>query len=217
MSFAGARSSLDGVLDDISRDSKARPGAVASPGGTIPMEERIARGYINADSAQPLPPDADALFGATKAYINYKKEQPSHRLMLWYKLQGYSNKEVSALVGYSYHTVCQVVKQLWFQEAFCRLAEEMGKDAINTFLEGEVMPALMRTVDLAKNSESEAIRTANNREILDRFLGKSTVKVESKSAVDINHTVVDAAALLAEQRRLDESLKANGLVSHGRS
>lgn len=215
--FVGARGTLDDVMDDLSRDSAARPGKVASPEGTTPLQQRIAAGYINPDAGDPLPADVDGLFGATKAYLNYRKELPQHRLMLWYKLQGFNNREVAKLMGYSCHTVNQVVKQVWFQEAFCRLAEEMGKDKIEAFLEGQVMPAFERTVDLAENGESEAIRLAANKEILDRYLGKSTVKVETKGFVDVNHTVLDASRLLEEQRRLDEQIKANGLVQHGRS
>ena len=220
--IVGGRTDFDDVCDDLAGTTRhsARPGKVASQEGTAPksmtVEERKAKGYINADSGTPLPPDVDGLFGATKAYIRYQKEQPAHRLMLWYKLQGFDNREVAKLTGYSYHSVNQIVKQEWFQTAFCQLAEEMGKDRINSFLEGEIMPALVRTAELAKTSESEAIRLAANKEILDRYLGKSTVKVESKTSIDITNTTLDANRLLEEQRRLDEQLRSNGLL-HGNS
>ena len=205
---------LDDVLDDVQRSMKARPGKVASPEGTRVVDMGK---YRNPDAGAPLGPDVDALFGATKAYVRYKKEKFEHRLMLWYKLQGFSQKEVAQLLGVTPQTVSNVTLQPWFQEAFVALSTEMGKSAVETFLEGEVLPALQRTAEIARSGESEAVRLAANREILDRFLGKSTVKIESKGAVDINHTVLDANRLMEEQRRLDEQLKANGLVQHGRS
>lgn len=206
---------LDRVIDDLAEvaPTLARPGKVASPEGTRPGMEK----YHNPDTGAPLSPDVDALFGATKSYHRYMKEKFEHRLMLWYKLQGYSNVEISRITGYTTQTISQVSKQVWFQEAFCKLSAEMGKDAIQTFLEGEVLPALERTAAMARTADSDAVKLAANREILDRFLGKSTVKVETKGIVDINHTVLDANKLLEEQRRLDEQLKANGLSLHGRS
>ena len=206
---------LDKTLDDLASTVRAssRPGKVSSPEGTI----RQGNNYINNDCGQPLPADVDALFGATKSYLHYKRENFQHRLMLWYKLQGFTNKEVAQALGYHEVSVGQVTKQPWFQEAFCKLAAEMGKDACTTFLEGEVLPALQRTADMARNGESEAVRLAANRELLDRFLGKATVKIESKASVDVTSTVLDGNRLLEEQRRLDEQIRSNGLHLHGKS
>ena len=131
--------------------------------------------------------------------------------MLWLRLQGHNVKETAALCGYTPQSVSQVSKQPWFREAFCRLSQEMGKDAVQTFLEGEVLPALQRTVDLAANADSEAVRLAANREVLDRFLGKSTVKVETKHSGSIDSVVYDAQKLMDENARLDEQLKARGI------
>ena len=155
--------------------------------------------------------DPDALFGDSLSYHLYKKEKPEHRLMLWLRLQGHNVKETAALCGYTPQSVSQVSKQPWFREAFCRLSQEMGKDAVQTFLEGEVLPALQRTVDLAANADSEAVRLAANREVLDRFLGKSTVKVETKHSGSIDSVVYDAQKLMDENARLDEQLKARGI------
>lgn len=223
--IVGGRTDLDRVvLDDmaLAGSGLARPGVVLSPEGTAPearksrsVQERIERGEINADAGQPLEADVDALFGATKSYHVYRKERFQHRLMLWHKINGLSNKEIALVMGYHPNTVSDITRQPWFQEAFVRLAEEMGKDRVQTVLEGEVLPAIERTVALAKSSESDAVRLAANKEILDRFLGKATVKVESKSTVDVTTTTHDAAALLREQARLNEQLKASGL--HGPS
>lgn len=212
-----AASALDRVLDDLAgvTPAAARPGVVRSPKGTTPEEAFGDR--LNADRGCPMPEDVDALFGNKQAYLKIKTENFQHRLLLWYKLQSFNNRECAKLLGYSEAWISTITNQPWFQAAFVDLAREMGQNAIQTFLEGEVMPALHRTVDLARSGETHAVRLAANREILDRFLGKATVKIESKAAVDITNTVIDAARLLEEQRRLDEQIRANGLTQHGRS
>jgi hypothetical protein len=88
------------------------------------------------------------------------------------------------------------------------MTTEMGKDAVETFLEGEVLPALQRTVAIAIGGETDAVRLAANRELLDRYLGKSTVKVESKVTGQVDSVVYDIAALREEERKLNEQLKA---------
>ena len=200
---------LDDFISDLA--ASARPAVRSQERTTLDMTP-----YRNPDSSAPLAPDVDGLFGATKGYTKYKHEKPEHRLMLWYRLQGYNVKETAQLTGYTPQTISNISKQPWFQSAFIELAAAQGKDAITSFLEGEVMPALERVVSLAQNGDSDNVRLAANRELLDRFLGKSTVKIESKGSVDINHTVLDANRLMQEQRQLDEQLKANGLL-HGRS
>ena len=152
--------------------------------------------------------DVDSLFGATPSYQGYKREKPEHRLMLWHRLNGHNVKETAILTGYSAQTVSQVCKQPWFQEAFCKMTTEMGKDAVETFLEGEVLPALQRTVAIAIGGETDAVRLAANRELLNRYLGKSTVKVESKVTGQVDSVVYDIAALREEERKLNEQLKA---------
>lgn len=154
----------------------------------------------------------DSLFGARPSYQLIKNERPEHRLILWLKLQGHSTKEVAAQTGYTDVHIRTICKQPWFIENFCRQAKELGTSAVNTFLEGEVMPALVRTVELAQGSKVDAVRLSANREILNRFLGKSVVhadvKTTSHSTLEVVH---DIAKLQEEERKLNEQLRANGI------
>lgn len=198
-------SGIDALLGTLRESDTPGGGAVLSQDNT-----RKESPYRPGEGAKQYS-DPDALFGDSLSYHLYKKEKPEHRLMLWLRLQGHNVKETAALTGYTPQTVSQVSKQPWFREAFCRLASEMGKDAVQTFLEGEVLPALQRTVDLAANAESEAVRLAANREVLDRFLGKSTVKVETKHSGSIDSVVYDAQKLMDENARIEEQLRARGI------
>lgn len=154
----------------------------------------------------------DSLFGAKPSYQLIKHERPEHRLILWLKLQSHSTEEIAAQTGYTKVHIRNICKQPWFIENFCRLAKEIGTDAVKTFLEGEVMPALVRTVALAQDSKVDAVKLAANKEILDRFLGKSVVRAEvnstSKSTVEITH---DITKLQEEERKLNEQLRAVGI------
>lgn len=202
-------SRLDTVIDDLSGGTakEARPGKVASPEGTTPRPNP----QVNPEYGQPMSMDVDALFGNTQAYLKVKKETFQHRLLLWYKLQAFNNRECAKLLGYTEAWVSQITKQPWFQAAFVELAKEQGKDAIQTYLEGEVLPALERTAQLARNGESDAVRLAANRELLDRFLGKSVAKTEIKSDGKLDVTVFDAAKLQEEFLRNQEILKGRGI------
>ncbi len=184
------------------------------------LSSPVAVGDASSSSTTgSLSPDdsaaVDSLFNSTPAYVAIKKERPQHRLILWLTLQGHKPKEISATVRCTVQTVYNVQNQPWFQEAFCKLAAETGKDAVKTFLEGQVLPALQRTVALATSAESEAVRLAANKEVLDRFLGKPTVHVDSKSENKTTLTVQDGAAIQDEMRRLDEQLKARGISIGG--
>lgn len=180
-------------------------------------------GTIHPAPAHLTPPGTDpysgvdALFGQSVAYVTYKKEKPQHRMILWARLNGHNVKETAALVGYTPQTVSNVCGQPWFQEAFARLSTELGKDQFQTFLQGEVLPALQRTAELANSAESEAVRLAANKEILDRFMGKATVKVETKASGSLDVIVHDVAALEKENSDLQRQLAARGIGQHNRN
>lgn len=168
---------------------------------TQQRDERIADGV-------------DRLFGPKRAYKEIQRERPQHRLVLWMTLQGQRVAEIAVSMGCTEEHVRNVQRQPWFQDSFCKLAEEMGKDAVQTFLKGEVMPAILRTVELSKTADSDAVKLAANRELLDRFLGKPVVKAEVKNSGAVDHLVFDANALLEEQRRNAEILKGRGIGSN---
>lgn len=188
--------------------------SVAAPGGRVVQRQdgTQEKDAYKAVDANKVFENVDALFGRTQSYVTYKKERPEHRLMLWHRLQGRSIKETALLTGYTPQTVSNVCGQPWFQEAFCRLSSEMGKDSVQAFLQGEALPALERTVGLANNAESEAVRLAANKEILDRFLGKATVKVEQRVTGQIDNVVYDAAQLLEESKKIQDQLRARGVL-----
>lgn len=198
---------LDDLIGGLSA-SQSAPREVLSQLGTTRMNAYVAP---VAEMQPKGEVDVDSLFGTSQGYVKYKKEKPEHRRMLWFRLEGYNVKETAQLTGYTPQSVSQICKQPWFVEAFCQLSAERGKDAVNTFLEGEVLPALTRTLALAQSADSDAVKLAANREILDRFLGKSIAKVEAKTSSTLDVNVYDAAKLQEEYNRNEQILRGRGI------
>jgi hypothetical protein len=174
--------------------------------------------YLTRTAPESAPsshnPDIDALFGQSPAYQSYKREKFEHRLMLWYRLQGHSVKETAALTGYTPQSVSQISKQPWFTEAFIKLAKENGKDAIQTMIEGAVIPAFQRLEELAATSKMDSVRLAANKELLDRYLGKTVAKTETKISGSIDQNIYDAAKLMQENALVQKELAARGIGQH---
>lgn len=209
---------LDEVDILLGKLADAQPSA---PGGRVvqPMDGTQGRAseYKHAPGAQPFTGDEEAgidgLFSASVAYHRYKKESPTHRLILWFRLNGHKPKEIATTLRVTPQTVYNVQGQPWFQEAFCKLSAELGKDAVTTFLEGEVLSTVQKLVYLRDNAESEAVAKASCDSILDRFLGKSVAKTEVKLSGGTTATVYDVAAMQKEMAILDKQLAARGIAS----
>ena len=202
----GDTTNVDASLH-TSQGNTSLPGRVLSQDNTTRENPYIRP----ADAA--FTPDVDSLFAGKPAYAVIKNEKPEHRLMLWLSLQGHSPEQIAKQLGYHVVTVRLIRKQEWFRNAFVRLSAEFGKSAVQTFLEGEVLPALIRTAELALSADSDAVKLSANKELLDRYLGKSVAKTESKISSTIDATVADVTSLLAERARNEEKLRSNGIIA----
>lgn len=203
------------MIDDLLESDFGQPAATPPPPRQVLSQTgTILENPYRQDTSKPACVDPDALFENRAAYVALKGEKPEHRLMLWYRLQGHNVKETAHLTGYTPQHVSAVCKQPWFIKAFCALSAEIGKDAVQTFLEGEVLPALARTVELARTADSDAVKLAANRDILDRFCGKPVAKSEVKVNGQHNVTVYDAEKLQAEFKRNQEILAGRGLSAN---
>lgn len=157
--------------------------------------------------------EVDHLFGNRPSYYAARKESPTHRMILWLTLRGHKPKEIATALRVTYTTVLRVQKQPWFQDAFCKLSAEIGGDVVRTFLESQVQDTLLKVVDLRDNADSDAVKLAASKEILDRFLGKPVVRTETKEEKTVDMTVTNVTALLAERESLTRQLVANGVLT----
>lgn len=186
---------------------------VQSHDGTTRENFQLTANTTNGESFEQYSQRVDSLFGDTPSYHSLKKEMPMHRQMLWLRLNGHNVKETAALTGYTAHQVGVICKQPWFREAFVKLSTQMGKDSVETFLQGEIIPTLERLVSLRDTAESDAVRKAACDSILDRIRGKPVAKVETKHSGSIDTTVYDGERLRDELQRNAEILRSRGINS----
>ena len=95
------------------------------------------------------------------------------------------------------------MRQPWARE---RLVSELmteGRDELDVLIKGAGPEAFKRIMQMGESAESEAVKFAANKEIVDRHLGKTVVKVEQK----VGKLDLDMAAIEAELRVLETQEK----------
>lgn len=164
-------------------------------------------------SAKRLTPLPEGLTGQRTTQNAIVHEKPEHRIVLWLKAQGYSHKEVEKATGFSYSHICTIAAQPWFRERVGQIINELGRDAVKAKLQGEVLPSIELLTSVRDNEKARhADRIAASRELLDRFLGKPTVKVESENRNTHTTISADRARLEEEARQNEEALRARGIA-----
>lgn len=209
---------VDKIIEELGNTppSTALPQArklVQSHDGTTRENFQLTANTTNAESFDQYSQRVDSLFGDKPAYVNLKKELPEHRQMLWLRLNGHNVKETAAIVGYTPQHVSAVCKQPWFREAFVKLSTQMGRDSVESFLQGEIIPTLERLVHLRDHAESDAVKKASCDSILDRIRGKPIARVETKHSGSVDTTVYDGERLRDELARNAEILRSRGINS----
>jgi hypothetical protein len=129
------------------------------------------------------------LYNSQNPNLAILHERPWHRAVAYLVSQGATNREVAARFGKTEAWISQLTRQPWFQERVTRELKEAGVDQITALLKAETLPSIMKVVGLRDNAKSEAVQLSAAFNLIDRFCGKPTQKVESKATVDISATV----------------------------
>jgi hypothetical protein len=165
----------------------------------------------NAPVSREMYEEGKGLYNDKPPNFAIESERPEHRMLVYLKAQGLTNQECADRLDYSYNWVCQIVRQPWFRTKFIEETELAGRDAVDTFLKAEVMPSLETLVAIRDSEGAKAatrITAANS--LLDRFLGKPTVRVETESTAK---GLDDARATCEDLERQVQALRAqNGLA-----
>jgi hypothetical protein len=164
----------------------------------------------NADVSKGMYEQNKGLYNDRPPNFAIETERPEHRMLVYLKAQGLTNQECAERMSYSYGWVCQIVRQPWFRERFIAECELAGRDAVETFLQAEVMPSLQTLSSIRDDKNAkEATRVAAANSLLDRFLGKPTQRVETENA---SKGLDDARATVEDLERQVKSLRAqNGI------
>lgn len=141
-------------------------------------------------------------------------DRPEHLTVAYLLAAGRTRDEISKATGLSKSHLSQLVQQPWFKARLREITEAAGTDMVKSFLNGEVLPSLevLRTVR-DNPDERGATRVAAANSILDRFMGKPTVHVESKTNLNI-HSAADAKdQVQSELEKVDAELRRLGVNS----
>lgn len=209
LDFSGSQSAADAVMgkatkmfDEYSFDENRPQGRPAPQ--TVPSMAALS-------ASQRMEAQSIGFAGALPPNLHIAKEASQHRIIVYLKAQGHTNREVAKATGFSEAWVSQIVRQAWFRERLALELREAGLDPVKQFLKGEVMPSFQVIADVRDDkSAPPAARIAAADKILDRVFGKPTVTVHSEHTVNAGNAKQTADQLENEIRAIDEQLKARG-------
>lgn len=133
-------------------------------------------------------------------------EKPEHRLIVYLKARGMSNREVSAKTGYSEPWVSQIVRQPWFRLRIVQELKEAGMDEVGQLLKSSCVDSIFTLLEIRDDSEApRAVRRQAADSLLDRYLGKPTVHVAHES--DRTPSTPEISAVDTELAAIEQQLK----------
>lgn len=135
-------------------------------------------------------------------------EKPEHRLIVYLKARGLSNKEVAEKTGYTQAWVSQICRQPWFRIRLVQELREAGMDKVAKLLEASAVDSIFTLLEIRDDPTApKAARRACADSLLDRWLGKPTVHVEHDNPRMPSSP--ELAAVDSELQQIDKQLKDN--------
>lgn len=150
----------------------------------------------------------DALFNDRTPNLRVEHEKPEHRIVLFLKGQGLSNREIARKTGYTEPWISQVLRQPWARARLVRELQEAGQDAVQEAIRSAALDSVFTLIDQRDNEKAKPADRINAADkLLDRFLGKPMQHVEAKtttiqSSIEVEALQKELASLEAEQKRL---------------
>jgi hypothetical protein len=145
--------------------------------------------------AKPIPPSGWKI----------ERESAWHRAAAWLYALGASQQQVCKAVGKSPQSVCNLVRQPFFQEKVCAILAELAKRDIIALFKAEALSCLATLIEIRDNREASVhARIECARDILDRALGKAVQRVETAGVVTSEDPVAEVARRESEVKRLRE-------------
>jgi transcriptional regulator with XRE-family HTH domain len=133
-------------------------------------------------------------------------EKPEHRLIVYLKARGMSNREVAERVGYSEAWISQICRQPWFRIRIVQELREAGMDKVAKLLEGAAVDSIYTLLEIRDDGAApKAVRRACADSLLDRWLGKPTVHVAHDN--DRIPSSPEIAAVDTELQQIEQQLK----------
>jgi len=123
----------------------------------------------------------DAMFNQKAPNLAILHEKPEHRIALFLKAQGCSNKEIAEKTGYTYPWVSQLMRQPWARQRLVKEISAAGRDVVKELIASAASDSVFKLIELRDTADNESVQRAASDSLLDRFLGKPTQKIEQQN------------------------------------
>jgi hypothetical protein len=185
--------------------------ATGGPNRQLYENSRLAGSSVEADAVE----NSDGFYNAKDPNLAILHEKPQHRMVIYMKAQGKSNREIAKAMSMTESWVSQILRQPWAREQLLKELQLAGRDAIQAALQGAALDSVYTVIAIRDDCKvtKPHVSLAAADSLLDRFLGKATQRVESTSTV--KHVAEDAEQVdreIAETER--EIARLAGTTQH---
>lgn len=145
----------------------------------------------------------------------YKQERPWHRHAAYLLASGMTNKQVGEALGRNVASVSHLRAQPFFRELCAKVITEfnLADDSAFNVLRSATGAAALKIVELSANAQSETVRLAASKEVLDRSFGTVTrMQAQIGASVPLN-PMQEAEELRRNVERLKQNLSGRILTS----
>ena len=157
----------------------------------IPFNKQL---YENSGLAElfEVTEKTGGLFNSRAPNLAILHEKPEHRLLLWMKAQGASNREIAQQSGYTEPWISQLFRQPWAQSQLVEMMKEAGMDVTKKLLEAACPDSIMKLIELRDDpvvyANYPSVVRASCVDLIQQYLGKpkQQVDVVSTPTRDIN-------------------------------
>jgi hypothetical protein len=133
-------------------------------------------------------------------------ETAVHRRIAMLKVEGFSNREIAEQIGWSDDSVSKTTNQPWFQDMMIREFRTEGRQVAEDLIRLEVLPSIRRLVEIRDDPDTKAsVKATVAMNLIDRFLGKPTQRVESVN-MNANVNLENVADIEQRQREVQSEL-----------
>lgn len=157
----------------------------------------ILKSLLDEDST---PDPKLQLFNSKDPNLAILHEKAEHRLVIFMKAKGCSNREIAAASGFTEPWISQILRQPWARQRLVDEISKVGRSQINTVLEGAALDSVFTLIDIRDSEKVQpAVRRAACVDLLDRFLGKPKQQVEVTTDSDAT----------SDPKELEREIEAN--------
>lgn len=164
---------------------------------------------LPATAADSVAGPLERLYGVRDPYRDIQRERPEHRTALYMFASGqYSQKDVAEALGVTPTTVSAWRKQPWFQARLQQIIEAHGGKDIMDLFKGEMTASFNVLCEIRDDPTTpKAVRANIGFGIIERVMGKTVQRIETKELPRSEDPVAEARRLEQENSRLGNELR----------